>query len=86
VNRNGTLFQTQEMAPAPGGDYRTGKVYRTSLRIDPTGTYRYRCRFADASGAAVGPGSKWCAGPIVSRGATSSVCALTAVSTAAARR
>jgi hypothetical protein len=65
VRRNGAPWLALEMSPVSAGNHRFGKVYRTSLRIDQPGNYRYHFAFADASGNAKGTASGWQPGPTI---------------------
>jgi len=63
IRRNGSLYQTVPLT-AGGGLLQTGKVFSAQVPLG-AGDYDYRFDFADASGPATGPPTKWKAGPTV---------------------
>jgi len=65
IRRNGKIFRQKTMSPAPAGDLRLGKTFRTSVMLTKPGTYQYRFSFADASGQALGPPNNWTDGPTI---------------------
>jgi C1A family cysteine protease len=82
IRRDGKIWRQKDMSAAPGGDYRLGKVYRTTVPISMTGTYEYRFNFADASGQALGPPNNWTSNPTIT-GTTSILTGVAALQTPA---
>jgi IPT/TIG domain/FlgD Ig-like domain len=80
LKRNGVLYKTQPLT-AGTGTYRLGRVYQTAFTIPNTGTYQYRFRVSDASGAATGAPTLWLRGPKVSAASGGVVTSLAAVPT-----
>jgi hypothetical protein len=60
----GALVRRVPMA-AGTGPYRTGRTYRTALKLSSAGEYRYRAVAAGPDGQATGPACRWNAGPKV---------------------
>jgi hypothetical protein len=70
IRRDGRLYRQKSLLPAPVGDYRLGKLYRTSVILNRPGVYGYCFRFTDADGAALGPPGRWQSAPSVADGAS----------------
>jgi serine protease len=72
IRRNGALYRTLAMTP-DGGLLRTGKAFSTRVTLSKTGDYEYRFDFADVSGPATGPPTKWKAGPTLEAATTTAL-------------